>query len=161
MRLKRLSDKTAKILNLAIIKELNASRLYTQVANQCNNLGLFGAEKFFQSEAADELKHYQRLADYMLDRGVVPDMPALEAVTVAVSDIGDALLEGLKAETALETLYAGWYTEILPSDPVTAQFLLQYLEIQQKSVGEYGDLIIRCELMGDDVLIFDQELGNL
>ena len=44
----------------------------------------------------------------------------------------------------------------------TAHFLLQFLEIQRKSIGEYGDWLSRLELAGDDkcaILIIDKELG--
>ena len=39
---------------------------------------------------------------------------------------------------------------------------MQFLEIQRKAVGAYGDLLARLELAGDDkcaLLLIDQELG--
>jgi ferritin len=45
----------------------------------------------------------------------------------------------------------------------TQQFLLQFLETQRKSVGEYGDLLSRLAIVADDkcgLIIIDQELGN-
>jgi ferritin len=43
------------------------------------------------------------------------------------------------------------------------QFLLQFLEFQRKSVGEYGDLLARIQLVDQDkagMLLIDQELGG-
>ena len=48
------------------------------------------------------------------------------------------------------------------SDPMAQQFLLQFLEIQRKSTGEYGDLLARLDRANGDecgILIVDQELG--
>ena len=55
--------------------------------------------------------------------------------------------------------YADWYAR---ADVTTQQFLLQFIEIQRKSIGEYGDLISRLDRSGDDecgIIIIDQELG--
>ena len=46
---------------------------------------------------------------------------------------------------------------------MTQQFLLQFLEIQRKSIGEYGDWLSRLDRTGDDecgILIIDKELGG-
>ena len=47
--------------------------------------------------------------------------------------------------------------------PVTQQFLLQFLAIQRKSVGEFGDLLARIGLVKGDnagILQIDKELGE-
>jgi ferritin len=46
---------------------------------------------------------------------------------------------------------------------MTAQFLLQFLEIQRKSIGEYGDLLARLQIADDNaaaLLMIDNELGQ-
>ena len=46
---------------------------------------------------------------------------------------------------------------------VTQQFLLQFLAIQRKSVGEFGDLLARIGLVKGDnagILQIDKELGE-
>jgi ferritin len=47
------------------------------------------------------------------------------------------------------------------NDPISQQILLEFIEIQRKAVGEYGDLIARLEIIKDDpcgFIIFDQEM---
>jgi ferritin len=59
--------------------------------------------------------------------------------------------------------YAKWHQSLLPKDCFTAQFLLQFLEIQRLSIGEYADWLQRLMLVGDDkcgVLMIDRELGE-
>lgn len=162
MQMNNLLDKaTEDMLNKAVQSELYASHLYKHVANQMQRVGYFGAQKFFAGESSDELEHYQRIADYMNDRGSMAKTPALEACGEKPAGITDAVSLGYETELQLMRDYEKWYREC--KCVTTQQFLLQFLEIQRKSVGEYGDLLARLKLAGDDrcgLLLIDQEMGN-
>lgn len=148
------------ILADAVHAELFASHLYKHVANQLQRLGYFGAQKFFLSESSDELEHYQRHVDYINDRGGVAAVPALADAVDTVASLRDALELAYDTELALQDSYAQWFGQV---DVITQQHLLQFLEIQRKSVGEYGDLIARLDLVEGDacgVLLIDQEMGS-
>lgn len=162
MAIENLLDKaTEDTLNKAVHAELYASHLYKHVANQMQRVGFFGAQKFFAGESADELTHYQKIADYMNDRGAMAKVPALEACTEKAAGIAEAIELGYDTELQLMRDYEKWYREC--KCVTTQQFLLQFLETQRKSVGEYGDLMSRLAIIGDDkcgLIIIDQELGN-
>jgi len=162
MPVSNLLDKpTEDMLNKAVHAELYASHLYRHVSNQMQRVGFFGTQKFFAGESADELKHYQLIADYMNDRGTSAKVPALEACTEVATDIADAIELGYETELQLMRDYEKWYREC--KCVTTQQFLLQFLEVQRKSVGEYGDLLARLGLVSGDkagMLLIDQELGN-
>jgi ferritin len=162
MPVSNLLDKpTEDMLNKAVHAELYASHLYKHIANQMQRAGFFGTQKFFAGESADELKHYQLIADYMNDRGAMAKVPALEACTEVVTDIVDAIELGYETELQLMRDYEKWYREC--KCVTTQQFMLQFLETQRKSVGEYGDLLTRLGLVSNDkagMLMMDQELGN-
>ena len=162
MPVSNLLDKpTEDMLNKAVHAELYASHLYRHVANQMQRAGFFGTQKFFAGESADELKHYQLIADYMNDRGAMAKVPALEACTDVATDIVDAIELGYETELQLMRDYEKWYREC--KCVTTQQFMLQFLETQRKSVGEYGDLLSRLGLVSGDkagMLMMDQELGN-
>jgi ferritin len=162
MPVSNLLDKpTEDMLNKAVHAELYASHLYRHVSNQMQRVGFFGTQKFFAGESADELKHYQLIADYMNDRGAMAKVPALEACTDVATDIVDAIELGYETELQLMRDYEKWYREC--KCVTTQQFMLQFLETQRKSVGEYGDLLTRLGLVSNDkagMLMMDQELGN-
>jgi ferritin len=162
MPVSNLLDKpTEDMLNKAVHAELYASHLYKHIANQMQRAGFFGTQKFFAGESADELKHYQLIADYMNDRGAMAKVPALEACTDVATDIVDAIELGYETELQLMRDYEKWYREC--KCVTTQQFMLQFLETQRKSVGEYGDLMSRLGLVSGDkagMLMMDQELGN-
>jgi len=156
---KLISHPVELVLQQAVHAELYTSHLYKHIANQCQRLGLFGAAKWFQKESADELEHYQKLADYLNDMGCVAEMPSLEACDESVKSLQDALELAYDAEVTLGKRYGKWFDQV---DPMTKQLFMFYLDKQTKSVGEYGDWLSRLALAGKDecaVLIIDKELG--
>jgi ferritin len=158
-----LTKKMLSTLNDAIHSELFASNLYRHVANQLQRLGYFGAQKFFLSESSDELEHYQKIVDYINDRGFVATVPQIEAMDDSVTSLRDALNIAFETEKALGDDYAEWYKQALEEDVFTAQFILQFIEIQRKSIGEIGDLLSRLDRAGNNeaaILIVDKELGE-
>lgn len=158
-----LSNATRLALQEAVRSELYASMLYKHAANQCERLGWFGTAKFFLKESNDELGHYQRIASYMDDRGDVAKIPTINGPTDSITDMKSAILLGYNTEVDLGNKYCKWYSGILSNDPMTAQFLLQFIEIQRTSINEYSDWFTRIELAKDNVaalLLIDQELGE-
>ena len=150
------------MLDEAIHSELYASTLYKHIANQLQRLGYFGATKFFLNESADELKHYQLHVEFQNDVGTVAKIPMIEAMNESIKSFSDAIELGYETELELYNSYKGWYSDA-SDDPVVQQFLLQFLEIQRTSVGEYGDLLSRIQLVDGDkagMLLIDQELGG-
>lgn len=156
----QLSPEVEAILADAVHAELYASHLYRHLANQLQRMGYFGAQKFFLSESSDELEHYQRHVDYINDRGGVAAVPALADVVDTVASLRDALELAYETEMTLQESYAQWFGQV---DVITQQHLLQFIEIQRKSVGEYGDLLARLDRVEGDacgVLLIDQEMGK-
>ena len=157
-----LSPEVKACLDEAVHAELYAANLYKHIANQVQRLGYFGAQKFFLAESASELEHYQIHANYQNDSGTVAGIPAIEAMDEPIGTLRDAIEAAYDTELQLEKDYVRWYSACT-KDPVTAEFLLQFLRGQRKSVGEYGDLLARLDLAGDDraaLLQIDNELGK-
>lgn len=155
--LKLIPHKTELALQQAGNEELYASNLYQHLANQCQRLGLFGAAKYFKAESLDEREHYQGIADYLNDMGAVAEVGAVEACEEQVTDLESALQVAFDAEQSLGQKYSGWYQQ-LSGDPMAQQFLLGYLEIQRKSIGESGDWLQRLTQTDDPILV-DKEMG--
>ena len=163
MLVKSLLSKTVEgMLNEAVQSELYASNLYKHVANQLQRLGYFGAQKFFAGESANELTHYQKHADFLNDRGTVAKIPMIEAITDPIGSLSDALEIAYETEMQLGKDYERWY-KACAEDVTVQQFLLQFLEEQRKSVGEYGDLLSRLARAGSNdaaILMIDTEMGE-
>lgn len=155
-----LSPADKQIIQDALGQELYASHLYKQVANFMQRAGFFGAQSFFAGEAADELEHYEKHVQFMNDMGDVAELPALPAISQKPTGLEEAIQLGFDTELALGQKYEAWYRDA--TSEMTRQHLLQYLEIQRKSIGEYGDWLARIERAAGDecgLLIIDKELG--
>ena len=150
-------------LQQAIEYELYQSNLWKHIANQLQRLGLFGGQKYFLAESAEELTHYQILVDGINDFGDVADMPKIDAIKDKIESLDDALTIGYEMEVEVYKFYKKLYSTIEEEDCSVAQFILQFIEIQRKAVGAYGDLLSRYEIAKktQEILEFDEYLGEL
>ena len=149
----------AALDDLANLEQFN-SYLYKNLAIVCQTIGLFGSEKFFLSESAEEITHYQDVVNFVNTRGGAVTLKPIEPFTEEFKDLGEMLKAAYDQEVYTENAYKKLIKEH-GDDPVITQFGLEVLEHQYESVGEYGDLIARYALVKDNVIIFDAELGNL
>lgn len=147
-----------KLANL----ELYNSHLYKHLANLCQMMGYFGAQKHFLEEAEEEVKHYQAVVDFLNDAGVLADIGSIDAVKVTAKTLGDLLEAAYNQEVVTEEKYSDLANMCMGDDHVVFDFAIHVLQHQRKSVGEYGDLIARYETVKDNtsgILTIDKELG--
>ena len=147
----------------AVQVELQQSSLWKSLANQMQRLGYFGSQKYFLAESAEELTHYQMHVEFMNDMGDCADLPKIDAVTDKVTDIGDALEVGYNIEMDVYKQYKDFYKKAEDEDVSVAQYLLQFVEIQRKAVGHYGDLLAKYKVAEEtkEILEFDQHINDL
>lgn len=157
-----LKPEIKKWFEKSLESELYASNLYRHVANQMQRLGYFGAQKYFEKESAEELTHYDKLRDYINDMGDVAPVPAVPKMSDKVETLMDALELAYEFELDLMRQYQKFYEEAEDKygDCVTASFLIEFMQIQRVSVGEYGDFISRLEKNEKDVFEFDEYLSE-
>lgn len=143
---------TAKTgLNKAGAHELYASNMYKNLANCMQAIGYFNAQKYFLAESADELVHYQNIADYMNDRGDMLDFPGVEKMVDRCTTLKSAFEVAYEAEYELGLYYSKLYEQMeKEGDCVTEQFLLQFIKIQRQSVGAVKDILAAIKLCGND-----------
>jgi ferritin len=153
-----ISEACVTKFNEALYQEMYVSHLYHHVANKMQMLGYFGAQSFFMGESKDELEHFQKIVDFLNDVGSLAEMPAVPAMKEEVDSLMGALRMAYEQEVELMNFYSEFYKM---AEPVCQEILLNFIKIQRKAVGEYGDLIARLEIIKDDpcgFIIFDQEL---
>jgi ferritin len=157
-----LSASDKKKLNQAVEHELFASNFYKYAASCSQRQGLFGAQKFFEAESADELTHYYKLRNFFNDRGDEADMPQIDAVEFKEGiDLMGILDAAYELEKDLGEFYNDFY--FATKDATVQVQIHDFVEFQTKAIGEYGDLLARLSLVSEcpgGLLIFDQELGN-
>jgi ferritin len=158
-----LSPEMKKGMQDAVYIELYQSNLWKSLANQLQKLGLFGSQKYFLAESAEELEHYQMHVEFMNDMGDCADLPKIDAVNDKVTDIGDALEIGYNTELDVYNQYKDFYEKAQEEDVSVAQYILQFIEIQRKAVGHYGDLLAKYKIAEEtkEILEFDEHISDL
>ena len=158
MKTQIIESTVASMFMDALEREMLASHTYRHFATKMQMMGYFGTQSFFLHESNDELTHFQKIVDFLNDVGYEAEMPAIPSITGDASSLMAALESSFNMERDLLDLYVDIYKM---NDPVSQQILLEFIEIQRKAVGEYGDLIARLEIIKDDpcgFIIFDQEM---
>jgi ferritin len=158
-----LSPSMKKGLQKAIYAELYQSNLWKHIANQLQRLGFFGGQKYFLAESAEELTHYQVFVDFINDMGDVADVPKIDAIEDEIDSMAAALQVAYDMELDVYNQYKKLYEEADEEDCAVGIFLQQFVTIQLKAVGAYGDLISRYNRCGTNeaaILEFDRYLSK-
>jgi ferritin len=158
-----LSPSMKKGLQKAIYAELYQSNLWKHMANNLQRLGFFGGQKYFLAESAEELTHYQIFVDFINDMGDVADVPKIDAIEDEIESIATALQVAYDTELDVYNQYKKLYEEAEEEDCAVGIFLQQFVTIQLKAVGAYGDLISRYNRCGTNeaaILEFDRYLSK-
>jgi len=158
-----LSPAMKKGLQKAIYAELYQSNLWKHIANQLQRLGFFGGQKYFLAESAEELTHYQIFVDFINDLGDVADVPKIDAIEDDIDSIATALQVAYDMELDVYNQYKKFYEEAADEDVAVGIFMQQFVTIQLKAVGAYGDLISRYNRCGTNeaaILEFDRYLSK-
>lgn len=143
--------------------ELLHAQTYRHLASQMQGLGYFGAQKFFLAEIPEEQSHFEKHIDFLNDMGITISIPQVPAMTEKVKSLKQALT--MAYETELDLLE--YYREMIKDEGIEYGEILEHLmffvAVQRKTVGEYGDILTRLELVADDscgILLIDQEMSK-
>jgi ferritin len=155
----KLSSKTIKILTDRIKDEYTAHYFYRAATNWCRDKNYKKAAEFFQKEAKDELKHAQKIQEYITDFNIIPQIPQ-----APIDHKFDNLIEivhgAYKMELGLMKAYNKDSQDLFSEDITTFDFLTEFREIQKGAVVEYNDLINGSQLVDTkdkfQILYFEQ-----
>jgi ferritin len=140
--------------------EYTAHLIYKNAANWCKNVNYKHAAAFFEAEAADELTHAQKLQDYLTQWNVLPQIPVC-AVPNTLTSLVDCINVSYEFEYALLKSYSDLQNALDGPHPATFNFVQQFVDIQNESVGVFSDLLNALMLVDVtnrlDVLVFEGE----
>ena len=140
--------------------EYTAHLIYKNAANWCKNVNYKHAAAFFEAEAADELTHAQKLQDYLTQWNVLPQIPVC-AVPNTLTSLVDCINVAYEFEYNLLKSYSDLQNELDGPHPATFNFVQQFVDIQNESVGVFSDLLNGLMLVDVtnrlDLLVFEGE----
>jgi ferritin len=140
--------------------EYTAHLIYKNAANWCKNVNYKHAAAFFEAEATDELTHAQKLQDYLTQWNVLPQIPVC-AVPNTLTSLVDCINVAYEFEYALLKSYSDLQNALDGPHPATFNFIQQFVDIQNESVGVFSDLLNGLMLVDVtnrlDLLVFEGE----
>ena len=155
----KLPSKTIKMLTDRLKDEYTAHYFYRAATNWCRDKNYKKAAEFFQKEAKDELKHAQKIQEYMTDFNIIPQIPQAP-IDHKFDNLIEIVYGAYKMELGLMKAYNKDSQDLFSEDITTFDFLTEFREIQKGAVVEYNDLINGSELVDTkdkfQVLYFEQ-----
>ena len=157
---KTLDPSIVSALESRLKDEYTAHLIYKNAANWCKNVGYVKAGAFFEEEAADELKHAQKLQDFMIQWNVLPQIP-VATVPNTMKSLIDCVNASYTFEYNLLQSYSQIQMEVDCTHPATFNFIQEFVDIQNHSVGVFSDLLNALMLVDYnnklDLLMFEDK----
>ena len=97
----RLQPDIVSILNQQICNELQSSQIYRGMACWLDNAGWTNASEYFMKSADEELKHMNKIYEYLFDKNCKAICPNCSQVAQEFSDIRDILVKSLEHEMVI------------------------------------------------------------
>lgn len=154
-----LPQEIAQILEARISGEYHAHYAYRAAANWCKNVNYKKAAEFFDKGAEEELEHAKDIQNYLTQWNTLPKIEKVET-NFQFSSLPQIISEIYGVEYDLLTDYSESALSVFKSHIATFNFFQKYIDIQNKSVAEFSDLLNGLELINIenklDLLVFEE-----
>jgi ferritin len=150
-------------INQQINAELSASYQYLAMSAYCETENLRGFAHWLRIQSQEEYGHGMKLFDFMIARGVDPDLKPLKAPTVRFKSAREVFETVLSQEQEvtrqIDALYELAFNEKQFAAMVELQWFLTEQVEEERSARE---IVAKFRMIGDDpasLLDLDRELG--
>jgi len=158
-----LSETLTKALNDQVNAELYSAYLYLSMSAAMENAGLKGVANWLWIQVKEETAHAIHMHQYILDRGGVPVLPAVEAPANAFTDLKDVFEKTLAHERTVTARINSIATLAMQEhDHACYQFIMWYVNEQVEEEANASDLLNKIDLIGENkglLLNLDTELA--
>jgi ferritin len=159
-----INEKVLKALNEQINKEFFSAYLYLSMAADFEAKNFFGFSKWMRVQAGEELKHAQKLFDYVLERGGQVDLQAIEKPKQTWESPLKAFQDAYEHEQSItNSINKVYETAQSEKDYATMEFLQWYIKEQVEEEAQTDQIVKKLEMIKDmpaGLIIIDQELGH-
>jgi bacterioferritin B len=148
-------------LNEQIANEFGAHQQYVAIAVHYDAETLPRLAAFFYAQALEERNHAMMMVQYLMDAGVDPVIPGVEAPRTAFADIVEPVAAALEQERRvsdqIEDLAKVAREE---GDYLSEQFTLWFLKEQVEEVATMSDLLRVVERARDNPMFAEEYLAR-
>jgi len=143
----RLKESIVKLLNEQIKNELESSQIYRAMSCYLDDIGLIEASKYYFKSADEELKHMNKIYEYLFEKNCKAKTPECPSVKESYKDIYELVEESLKHEILVTKNWNDIANEALKEKDNDTYCLSQwYLTEQIEDEGKFRDLMFKIRL---------------
>jgi ferritin len=122
--------------------ELGAAQNYLAMALWCDSMTLKGFARFFHKQVEEEREHAGKLMNHLLDRGVLPELTALEARKAGYRTLLEVVQHAQKMESSNTLGINQAYEAALAAKDYPAQVCLQWFINEQVEEEAWTDELV-------------------
>lgn len=154
----------ADALNTHMNFELYSANIYLSMSSVANEMGLKGSATWFMVQYQEEMTHFMKFFNYLVDQGINITLSASKAVPNKYKSLLDMFEKTLSHEQIV-TSRINDLTEqaVKERDHATQIFLQWFITEQIEEENNDRDIIAKLKLVGDNghgVLMIDGDLGQ-
>jgi len=143
--------------------EMHASLTYLSMSGYFESQNLPGFASWMRTQSEEETLHAMKLFDFLVDRGIAPELPAVTKPHHAFDGAVAAFAAAFEHECGVTAQIHALYEKALEHKDYTAQVLLQWFITEQleeeKTTGGILERLKMVEGSRAALLILDAELG--
>lgn len=159
----KISDKMREAINKQVNAEFYSAYLYLGMSAKCTQTNLKGMANWFYVQAQEEMTHAIKFYRFVMDRGGISSLPAIEGVRTDWKDP----LEMFEAAYAHEQLVSGLINNLVDialaeRDHATASMLNWFVDEQVEEEANASEISEKLRLMGaskEALFMLDKELS--
>jgi ferritin len=159
-----ISKEMAVSLNTHMNFELFSANIYLSMSSAANEMGLKGSANWFMVQYQEEMTHFMKFFNYLVDQGINITLTASKAVPNKYSSLLD-MFEKTLAHEQIVTRRINELTEqaVKEKDHATQIFLQWFVTEQIEEENNDRDIIAKLKLVGSNghgILMIDGDLGT-
>lgn len=158
-----ISKTMATALNTHMNFELYSANIYLSMSSSANEMGLKGSATWFMVQYQEEMTHFMKFYNYLVDQGINITLLAAKAIPNKYSSLLD-MFEKTLAHEQIVTSRINDLTEqaVKEKDHATQIFLQWFVTEQIEEENNDRDIIAKLKLVGKQgqgILMIDKDLG--
>ncbi len=156
---KNMSDALNEHMNF----ELFSANIYLCMASAANEMGLKGAGTWFMVQYQEEMTHFMKFFNYLVDQGINISLGASKKITNSYKSLLDLFQKTLAHELEVtKRINNLMEVAVKEKDHATQIFLQWFVTEQIEEENNDRDIIAKLKLIGSNghgILMIDNELG--
>jgi len=159
-----ISKTVAEALNTHMNFELYSANIYLSMSSAANEMGLKGAATWFMVQYQEEMVHFMKFFNYLVDQGINISLTASKAVPNKYKSLLD-MFEKTLAHEQVVTAKINDLAElaVMEKDHASQIFLQWFVTEQIEEENNDRDILAKLKLVGTNghgILMIDSDLGT-